>query len=241
MKILVTNDDGYTEGLKVLFSVAKKHGKPYAIIPEKQKSAVSGALTLHKPIRLNKVDKDMFEINGNPADSVLFSAHSREFEKPEMMLSGVNWGDNAGVQPLISSGTLGACWQAAIEGIPSIAFSLYRKQKDYRNKDAWDSKKLKKYVHMIIKKTKKEVKPHSFFSVNLPDDLTAPKIVTMDKLQVDRFKTTITKKYDPHGKPYFWVTGGQSKPHRGTDFYEVTHNKNITITEISLSSILGIA
>ncbi len=239
MKILVTNDDGYTEGLKVLFSAAKKFGSPYAIVPERQKSAVSGALTLHKPLRLYKVEKDMYEMNGNPADSVLLSVHSKEFETPELVLSGVNWGDNTGLQPLISSGTLGACWQAAIEGIPSAAFSLYRKHRDYRNRDMWNSKKLRKYVDAILKKLKNDLRPHSFYSVNLPDDLTSPKIIMMDSVQMKRYKTVITKKYDPHGTPYYWITGAKNKPIRETDFYEVTVNKNITITEISLHSFLG--
>lgn len=240
MKILVTNDDGYTEGMKVLFSAAKKFGSPYAIIPESQKSAVSGALTLHKPLRAYKTEKDIYEMNGNPADAILLSVHSKEFETPELVLSGVNWGDNAGLQPIISSGTVGACWQAAIEGIPSVAFSLYRTQRDYRNKDMWNPAKLKKYVTMILKKLKSELKPHSFFTVNLPDDLTSPKIIMIDNVQMKRYKTVITKKFDPHGTPYYWITGAQNKPDSDTDFYEVSVNKNITITEVSLHSLLRI-
>jgi 5'-nucleotidase len=235
MKILVTNDDGYSEGFRMLFDVASKLGDAYAVIPSKQKSAISGALTLHKPIRLHEREKDIYEINGNPADCVLFSCYSKEFEKPDLILSGINWGDNAGLGPLIGSGTLGACWQASLEGVPSIAFSKHTTHRDWRNTEAWgDQKKIKKHLNSVIKKLMKDIEPDSFFSVNFPDDISSPKTVFINKLQKKRFETLITKKFDPNGEPYFWVSGKQIGYEDDSDLYEIAHNKNITITKISL-------
>ena len=71
MTILVTNDDGYCEGIKMLYEVAKDFDKTYAIIPDRQKSAISKALTLHKPLRVHKIEEEMYGLNGTPADCAL--------------------------------------------------------------------------------------------------------------------------------------------------------------------------
>ncbi len=236
MNILVTNDDGDSEGLQVLLEVAKKFGKAYALVPNRQRSAVSSALTLHKAIRLEKLDQDFYEINGTPADAVLFATHSRELETPDLVLSGVNWGDNAAFSALISSGTLGACWQAALEGIPSIAVSMYQTRKDWRDKSGWgDPKKLRKVLNDVIKKLQPKLRADAFFNVNLPDDLSCPKIIESNRMQKLRYKSQITKRFDPNGKAYYWISGANGDVERGTDLYEISVNKNVTITEVPLS------
>ncbi len=236
MNILVTNDDGETEGLRILLDVAKKFGRAYALVPNRQRSAVSSALTLHKAIRLEKLDQDFYEINGTPADAVLFATHSRELETPDLVLSGVNWGDNASFSALISSGTLGACWQAALEGIPSIAISMYQTRRDWRDKSGWgDPKKLKKVLADIIKKLQPKLSGDVFFNVNLPDDLSAPKMIDSHRMQKVRYKTQITKRFDPNGKAYYWISGAKNDVEKGTDLYEISVNKNVTITEVPLS------
>jgi len=236
MKILVTNDDGQTEGMRILLEVAKKFGTAYAIVPNRQRSAVSTALTLHKAIRLEKIDQDLFEINGTPADAVIFATHSKEFDKPDLILSGVNWGDNAAFSALMSSGTVGACWQSALEGVPSIAISMYQTRKDWRDRAGWgDPKKLKKLLMDIIKKLEPQLKPNSFFNVNLPDDISAPKLVEASSMQKLRYKTQVTKRFDPNGEPYFWISGANNGVESGTDLYEISVNKNVTITEIPMT------
>ena len=236
MKILVTNDDGQTEGLRVLMQAAKRMGHAYALVPNRQRSAVSTALTLHKAIRVDKIDQDFYEINGTPADAVVFATHSKEVERPDLVLSGINWGDNAAFSSLISSGTLGACWQAALEGIPSIAFSMYQTRRDWRDKGGWgDQKKMKKLMERILKELEPRLKPDTFFNVNLPDDISSPKVLFSKKMQKLRFKTQITKRFDPNGKPYYWISGANGAVETGTDLYEISVNKNVTITEIPLN------
>ncbi|MBU0533112.1 5'/3'-nucleotidase SurE [Candidatus Micrarchaeota archaeon] len=235
--ILVTNDDGNTEGLKILLETANKFDEAYAIVPNKQRSAVSGALTLHKPIRLHKIDKNFYSINGTPADCVLFSLYSGEFTKPDLVLSGINWGDNTGLAALIGSGTIGACWQAAIEGVPSIAFSMYRAKKHWKEKSEWGNKKqVEKRVEGIIKELKPMLMPDKFFSVNLPDELKSARIVFTNHMHQHRYKANITKRNDPNGHPYFWMTGGPAGVEKGSDYHEVAIRKNITITEISMQA-----
>ncbi|MFH1685326.1 MAG: 5'/3'-nucleotidase SurE, partial [Candidatus Micrarchaeota archaeon] len=76
MIILVTNDDGDSEGLRSLVEAGAKFGDTYAIVPNRQRSAISRAITLHKPIRIHKITDKINSINGTPADCVLFSLNS---------------------------------------------------------------------------------------------------------------------------------------------------------------------
>lgn len=239
MQILVTNDDGYTEGLKMLLEVAKKFGDAYALIPEEQESAVGKSLTLHKVLRLHNLKEDIYTINGKPSDCVLFSIYSKEFKKPDLVLSGVNFGDNSTISAILGSGTIGACWEATLEGIKAIAFSMHRSDKDWRNKDNWgDRAKIVSALELIIKEYMDKIAEDTFFSVNLPNDFSHnPKVVLSHKPQRGRFMTHIEKRSDPGGSPYYWIYGDFSKAEKDTDLYEVAVNKNIVITPITLNFV----
>ena len=220
----------------MLLEAAKKFGDAYVLAPSRQRSAVSGALTLHKPIRLHRVEKDFFTINGTPTDCSLFAIHSKEFRKPSLVLSGINWGDNTGIGTLLGSGTVGACWRAALKGVPGIAFSLARTKEDWRHKESWgDRKALVKKVEEIIALLKPRLKGDRFFNVNLPHDVSDAEIVHVSKMQKERYGAKIEKRLDPDGKPYYWVTGEEKKIEEGTDAYEVLKKGNISVVEVPLS------
>ena len=242
MAILVTNDDGYSEGLKVLYEVAQKFGKSYAIIPDRQQSAVSKSLTLHKALRLHKLHDrghNIHTINGTPADCVLFSVYSKEFPKPILVLSGINYGDNTSLGAILSSGTLAACWEATLEGIPSIGFSIHKPESKWKMKNSWgDLEKMRDKIHHIIKMLKNKHAKDSFFSVSLPFTFSdKTKIVFTNKVQRNRFKTSILKRRDPYGGPYYWLCGDFSNAEKGKDLYEVAVKKNIVITKVSLDFV----
>jgi 5'-nucleotidase len=240
MMILVTNDDGDTEGLRMLLEVASKFGHAYALVPNKQRSAVSGALTLHKPMRLHKLDDNVYSLNGSPADCVLFSLYSGEFKKPDLVLSGINWGDNTGLAGLIGSGTLGACWQACLEKVPSVAFSMHRKTKHWKDRSEWGERKgVKAVIRKIVDELQPKLASDKFFSVNMPIELEPAKIVFTNHMHRHRYMPNITKRDDPNGNPYYWMTGSATGDEEGSDYHEVVVNKNIAITEISLACFEG--
>ncbi len=234
--ILVTNDDGDSEGLRILLGVAKRFGKAHAIAPNRQRSAVSGALTLHKPLRLHRHDTDVHSVNGTPSDCVLFGLHSGEFERPDLVLSGINWGDNSGLGSLLGSGTVGACWQAALEGVPSIAFSITKGKGDWRDPASWgDRTRLSEKVAEIVEILRPKLGPDRFFNVNMPFDPEGAKVVHVKSMQRERYGTRIERRIDPEGRPYYWIIGSALRAVKGTDVHEVMVKKNIAITEISLS------
>ncbi len=243
--IAITNDDGYTEGALVLLRVAKKHADAYAILPDRQRSAISSALTLHKPLRLHERAENVYTFSGTPADCVIFAVNSKAVETPDVILSGINWGDNSGMTPLISSGTIGACWRAAIYNIPAIAFSIYRESHADRlgwmKKENWHSELLEKKTEEVFSLLKDKLKPGNFFVVNMPSfsNLEKAKIVFPEKLHGLRFKAEVEERKDPYGHPYYWIRGNERHPEEGNDLYEIEVNGNISVKEFSVSKILG--
>ena len=241
--IAITNDDGYTYGAEVLLEFAKEIGHAYAILPHRQRSAVSAAVTIHKPLRLQEIAKDMYTLSGTPADCSVFAIYSKELPDPDIIFSGINWGDNTGMSPLVSSGTIGACWKAAVHGTPSVAFSLYRKKRmGWERKESWgDPEVLKGALRKAWKKVAPELKKYDFCVVNMPavDRLEKAKIVFAKKMQRKRVAPVIEKRFDPHKEPYFWLGGGDSEIKKGTDFYEVAVKGNIVISRISLEKLIG--
>jgi len=236
LNILVTNDDGDAEGLRMLLEVAKGFGNVHAIIPDKQRSAVSGALTLHKPIRKKRHGPDIELINGTPSDCVLFYLHSGEYPKPDLVLSGINWGDNTGVGSILGSGTIGACWQAVLEGVPAIAFSIRRKGHEYHDKDAWgDREAIKARTSEIIRALLPKLNKENFFSVNFPEEPKDALIVNTNRLQRERYSAKVDKRLDPGGAPYYWISGAEKEIEPGTDLEHVIKRKEITVSEVSLS------
>lgn len=236
LNILVTNDDGETEGLRMLLEVAKGFGNVHAIIPEKQRSAISGALTLHKPIRKRRHGPAVDSINGTPSDCVIFYLHSGEYPKPDLILSGINWGDNTGVGSILGSGTLGACWQSVLEGVPAIAFSIRKKGHAYHDAEAWgDREAIIKRATEIVRALLPKLNRENFFSVNMPEDPEGATIVNTNCLQRERYSAMVTKRLDPDGAPYYWISGLEKDVEEGTDTDRVVRRKEITVTEVSLS------
>ena len=188
-------------------------------------------------MRITKKEPDVCEISGTPSDAVLFAVYSKEFQRPELVLSGINFGDNTSLDAILSSGTIGACWEALMQGIPAIAFSYHRGSKEWKNTVYWgDLELLKKWTTTVLEQLMKKMKKDVFYSVNFPKNLTNPKIIFTNTLQRTRFKVEIEKRLDPNERPYYWLSGDFSKYVSGTDTAEVCEKNNIVITEISLKN-----
>jgi len=129
MRILITNDDGiHDPGLSALESAARKFGETEAVAPRDSQSAKAHSITLNDPLLVQSVRLEgnpackSLSINGTPADCVKFAIKNHLQKEPDMVLSGINGGANIGVNVLYS-GTVAAAAEAAMMGIPAIAFS----------------------------------------------------------------------------------------------------------------------
>jgi 5'-nucleotidase len=120
MRIILTNDDGYTSrGLHLLRNELVKYGEVIVVAPKTHQSAKSTSMTLAE-IEVEKLDENLYTVNGTPADCVQFALGY--FNDIDLIVSGCNNGYNLGMDT-VYSGTIGACVQASLGGVPSIAFS----------------------------------------------------------------------------------------------------------------------
>ena len=148
--ILITNDDGITApGLRNLVEVMKTIGEVVVVAPDSPQSGMGHAITINKPLRLDKVSVfsgvDSYQCSGTPADCVKLAVNRVLHRKPDILVSGINHGSNSSIN-VIYSGTMSAAVEGAIEGIPSIGFSLC----DF-NIDA-DFTVAKHYAKIIVKR-----------------------------------------------------------------------------------------
>ena len=124
MKILLTNDDGYDHpGIKTLFQELSKHHEVFMMAPDTNKSGFSSALTFLTPITEQKIEKNIYKIDGTPVDCVRLALEEFCPFVPDLVVSGINPGPNIG-HLMLYSGTVGAAIQGRDLKHPSIAISV---------------------------------------------------------------------------------------------------------------------
>src|ERR671912_325811 len=122
--ILVTNDDGiYSEGIRKLADACKAHGRVTIVAPDREQSAASHALTLNRPLRLLQIQESEWIVDGTPSDCVNLAVPELfKNNRPDLIVSGINFGPNLG-DDVTYSGTISAAFEGALLNIPSVAFS----------------------------------------------------------------------------------------------------------------------
>ena len=124
LKILVTNDDGIqSQGIILLAKALRDVGDVVVIAPDREKSATAHSLTLHRPLRVEKIKKNFYAVDGTPADCVYLGVNAILPERPQLVVAGINKGGNLG-DDVTYSGTVCAAFEGALLGIPSVAISL---------------------------------------------------------------------------------------------------------------------
>jgi 5'-nucleotidase len=216
--ILVSNDDGITsKGIRVLVSVMKKIGEVIVVAPDSPQSGMGHAITIGETLRL--VEEDIFpdiqayKSSGTPADCVKLAKHYvLKNRTPDLVVSGVNHGSNTSISVLYS-GTMSAAIEGAIEGFPSIGFSLcdYSSKADFSHIEEWIEKIARQVLENGIPKG-------IALNVNFPPKQNHPiqgiKIVR----QADaRWQEEFSERYDPTGRKYFWMAGNFVNFDKGED------------------------
>ncbi|MBW2553813.1 MAG: 5'/3'-nucleotidase SurE [Deltaproteobacteria bacterium] len=200
MKILVTNDDGiFSEGIKELADSLSSLGDVWVVAPDRERNAISHALTLHRPLRILNPSCKSYAVNGTPADCVNVGVNFILKGKPDLVVSGINKGENLGGD-INYSGTVAAAVEGALMGIQSFAISLSAKR-DFNFKPAAAfALKLARFI------TKKGLPAGSMLNVNVPD--TGGKEINLYKITKqgkDTHDNTIEEKVDPRGVRYYWI------------------------------------
>jgi 5'-nucleotidase len=206
MRILLSNDDGiYSPGLEALYLSVKDLGEVIIAAPDSQMSAVGHAITISDPIKVSEVTTPGglkgFAIGGTPADCVKLAVEALLDRPPDLVISGINLGPNAGIS-VIYSGTVSAATEGTILGIPSMAISI-NTFKD----PLWDT--AAKVARTIAAKIISDGLPRdTLINVNVPnipfDNLQGMSITTMGRSQ---FKEVFHRRTDPRGNVYYWMDG----------------------------------
>jgi 5'-nucleotidase len=228
--ILVTNDDGINSpGLKALAKAMKSLGEVYIIAPDRERSAVGHSLTLHHPLRMEKIDSHTFVVDGTPTDCVMLGILGFLKTKPHLVASGINRGPNLG-DDITYSGTVSAAFEGTLLGVPSFAISLVNRRESNFNVGVEFAKKVGKEI------LRKGLPPDTLLNINIPavtrKEIRGVQIVRQGKRI---YKDQIIEKIDPRGRRYYWIGGAEPayKKESRTDFYAIEHNY-ISITPIHL-------
>ena len=230
MHILLTNDDGiHAPALEALAREFVALGRVTVVVPDRDQSATSHSLTLHRPLRIREVRPDWHSVDGTPTDCVLIAYHGLLDHPPDLVISGVNHGPNLG-EDVFYSGTVAAAIEGAMQGRPAIAASLV-------TRDRSDFVDAARFVRQLAE----EAIRHGFggkrvLNVNIPHRPWAEiPGVRLTRLGTRVYSDTLIAKEDPRGRPYYWI-GGQDpvwEAHEGTDFAAV-HAGYVSITPLAL-------
>jgi len=208
--VLITNDDGVdAPGILALCRKIKEIADIIVVAPVIEKSGVSNAITLTSPLRIYNhplsSNIDGWAVNGTPADCVKIALKEILEKKPDLIISGINLGENSGVN-IIYSGTVAAAAEGAIQNIPSFAISLATHEKfDFQiaaNFAAYFANEL----------LKQPFQSGIFYNVNVP--ACAPKSIQGVRITTQGnapYQEKFEQRIDPRKQIYYWL-GGKKKP-----------------------------
>lgn len=209
MKLLISNDDGvFALGIRSLANAMAEAGHEVTVVcPDRERSATGHGLTLHKPIRAEKVESlfhpavNVWACSGTPSDCVKLALGALLDSPPDFVLSGINHGSNLGTDVLYS-GTVSAAMEGVIEGIPSIAFSLTSFSSN-------DFQPAVNFARSLMAQLAQQPLPKlMLLNVNIPavkqEEIAG---VMMTRQGVRRYVDMFQKRVDPRGKTYYWLAG----------------------------------
>ena len=228
--ILVTNDDGVeSAGMKVLATALETLDSVYVVAPDRERSAVGMAITLHHPLRAKQVGDRFYAVDGTPVDCVDLAIAQLLPESPKLVVSGINHGDNLG-HDLHFSGTVAAARKAALLHIPAIAFSMTSSRK-YHYETAL------KYAVQIVERVADQGIPDGILlNVNIPNlevsDVQGVKVTRQD---LGTYSANAIERKDRTGNPYYWIGGDRLATDQRPDTdLNTLKNRFVSITPVQL-------
>ncbi|HLW20677.1 MAG TPA: 5'/3'-nucleotidase SurE [Cyclobacteriaceae bacterium] len=216
--ILVSNDDGITSrGIRVLVNVMQRLGEVVVVAPDGPQSGTGHAITIGNTLRLTEEeifeDVTAYSSSGTPADCVkLAKFHVLKDKKPDLIVSGINHGSNTSISVLYS-GTMSAAIEGAIEGYPSIGFSLcdFSSQADFSHTE--------ELIYKIAKQVLENGMPKGVaLNVNFPPKRNEPiKGIKVCRQARAKWQEEFEERFDPNGRRYFWLAGNFVNFDKGED------------------------
>lgn len=237
-RILVVNDDGINgPGLLPLVKALRRLGKVTAVVPERERSTVSHALTLHKPLRMHARQDGILALNGTPSDCARFGVLHLMKGKVDLLVSGINRGYNLG-EDVFYSGTVGAAYEGALLGIPSLAVS-----REWGEPEAFEAA-AGVTLRVARKLLSHDLPPGLCLNLNVParteSRLRNLRIAVLGKRV---YSQEVAVRKDPRGRKYYWMMGRavSGLMHAGTDITAVEEgHPSLTPLLVNLTDLQGI-
>lgn len=239
-KILITNDDGlYSSGLKASYEALTELGEVFIVAPAVQKSGVGRSISIMEPIRVSEVNVNgmkVYAVDGTPTDSVIIGIHEIVGEMPDLVVSGINLGENVSSEAVTTSGTVGAALEAATQGCSAIAISL-EMQDSHKFElffQPFNFEAAKEVLKMLASRILKDGMPEGVdvFNVNIPAKWNGE--IEFTRLTRRLYSTRIDMRFDPRGRKYYWIDGLEMEDaEEGTDLHALRRGR-VSITPITL-------
>ncbi|MYZ47367.1 5'/3'-nucleotidase SurE [Propylenella binzhouense] len=237
MRILVTNDDGiHAPGLEVAERIARRlSGDVWVVAPEYDQSGVAHALSISDPVRLRQAGEKRYAVRGTPTDCVIMALKVVIGEKPDLVISGVNRGQNM-ADDVTYSGTVAGAMEGTLLGIPSVALSQaygYQSIGDPK----WETAEA--YAPEILSTLIAQgFGGDVLYNINFPNcepsEVNGVVVTRQGRRVPDWLK--VDKRADGRGHPYYWIGFQRAKmdPEEGTDLAALA-NRQVSVTPLSLN------
>ncbi len=229
MKILISNDDGYlAPGINALAEQLATIADIIVVAPDSNRSGSSNSLTLDRPLRMQRAANGFHSINGTPSDCVHIALTGMLGERPDLVVSGINQGQNMGDDTLYS-GTVAAATEGFLFGIPAIAFS----QVNHGWAELDSAARLAKDI--VLRKLDALHQPF-LLNVNIPNrPYEALDRIVATRLGKRHESEPVIRTQDPHGNEIFWIgpVGKAKEASEGTDFH-ATEQGWVSVTPLQV-------
>lgn len=229
MKILISNDDGYlAPGLNALAEALAEIAEIVVVAPDSNRSGSSNSLTLDRPLSLYRAANGFYFVNGTPSDCVHIALTGVLAFRPDLIVSGINQGQNMGDDTLYS-GTVAAATEGYLFGIPAIAFSQV--QHGWAHLDA-----AARAAREIVQRGFPTLQAPYLLNINIPNlpyDQIKPMVPA--RLGKRHESEAVIRAKDPHGREIFWIgpVGKAKDAGEGTDFH-ATSQGHISVTPLQV-------
>jgi len=229
--ILLTNDDGiYSPGLQTLTRALSRLGEVYTVAPDRERSATSHALTLHRPLLVEEILPRHFSVNGTPTDCVNLGVHGILPRVPDLVVAGINKGGNLG-DDVTYSGTVAAAMEGCLLGVPAFAISLVAEGNFLFQVAADVGVRIARWIlaHGLPRDT--------LLNVNVPNlpesEIRGVRLTHLGRRIFRR--ENLKAQRDPRGRTFYWIgANSRSWQHQaGSDFQAVTEGW-VSVTPLHL-------
>jgi len=243
-RILITNDDGVnSSGLLAAYEAVKNLGEVTIVAPATQQSAVGRSMTLFEPLRFSKLNVNgttVYSVSGTPTDAVIIGMFVAMEEKPDLVVSGFNIGENLSTEAATTSGTIGAALEAAGQGVPAIAVSIRVEDEGDKFADTNFKRDYSAAIGIVRRLAGcvlegKMPKGIDVLNVNIPSTAGPDAEIVVTRLARKMYNTRVHHRHDPRGRSYYWIDGTViDDAEEGTDLHAVVKKGQVSVTPLTM-------